>query len=79
MILLLQLGIVSYFIDFLPFPHVKKDYSMHFYFSPCAVFCDVLEQYVPFFSLYKHCKGTPVLQGVSQSTSPLIVWVVMIS
>lgn len=49
MILLLQLGIVSYFIDFLPFPHVKKDYSMHFYFSPCAVFCDVLEQYVPFF------------------------------
>lgn len=31
------------------------------------------------FSLYKHCKGTPVLQGVSQSTSPLIVWVVMIS
>lgn len=48
MILLLQLGIVSYFIDFLPFPHVKKDYSMHFYFSPCAVFCDVLEQYMPF-------------------------------
>jgi len=71
MILLLQLGIVSYFIDFLPFPHVKKDYSMHFYFSPCAVFCDVLEQYMPFFFPFKSIVKAHQFYKVSHRVHPL--------
>jgi len=49
MIFHLQMGTVSYFDEFLPVPHITKDYSERFCPSPPVVFCSVLEQQMPFF------------------------------
>lgn len=80
MTLHLHMGTVSYLTEFFPVPHVKKDYSVHFYHSPGVVFCGVLEQQMLFFLSFKTMiKPHKFYRGVYQNMPSAFVWTLMIS
>lgn len=80
MILHLQMGIVSYFTDFLSIPHVTKDYFVLLFHPPHVLFCSVLEQQMPFFFFFKSMiKPYKFYRGVSQNMASVFVWTLMLS